>query len=177
MNDTIADPTPSSRRAWAWPVGIVVGLGFVVSANAVMISIALLHPSTPAAADHWAESMTWDRELAVREHSAALGWSIATLGWRDASRDHVELRLLDADGEPLPGLRGRVTLERSDSAEYDVSLGLLEIGDGRYVTDEATTTTGLVRMTLEVEDRRGVRFVTHRSVTLDELPVGPGGDA
>ncbi len=165
---------PQTRRAWGWPVGIVVGLGFVGVANAIMISIALSHPSAPAAEDHWAESLTWDRELELRERSAALGWSIETIGWRDEGRERVQLRVVDGDGRPLAGLRGNVTLQRSDTANRDVRLELLDLGDGRYLTDGAAAKAGLVRLTLDVEDPRGERFVSRRQITLDELPVLAG---
>lgn len=158
-------------RAWAWPVGIAVGLGCVGIANAIMISIALSHPSAPASADHWAESLAWDQELELRERSAALGWSIASIAWQDEDRDRVQLRLIDSAARPLLGLRGSVTLERSDTAAEDLRLELRELGEGRYVADGGTPTAGLVRLTLDVEDPRGERFVTRKQVALGELRV------
>jgi nitrogen fixation protein FixH len=157
----------TEQRAWAWPVGIAVGLGFVVIANAIMITIALTHPSAPASADHWAESLAWDEELALRERSAALGWSLAAIGWRDES---LELRLLDAQGRALTGLSGTVTLERSDTADHDLRLELRELGEGRYVADGAAQ-AGLVRLTLAVVDASDQRFVTRQQLELGELPL------
>lgn len=154
-------------RAWGWPVGIATGLGLVVVANAIMITIAISHPSAPASADHWAESLAWDRELELRQRSAALGWSIAAIGWADQS---LQLQLVDVDGRPLVGLRGSVTLERADTAAHDVRLDLRELGSGVYVVDDVPIATGLVRSTLDVEDRHGRRFVTRRPLELGALP-------
>ena len=167
----MSENSPPQARAWGWPVGIVVGLGLVVVANAIMISIALSNPSTPAASDHWAESLDWDRELDLRERSAALGWSVATIAWSNADRNGVELLLVDAHERPLIGLRGSVALERSDSAEQDVRLELRELGDGRYAAGPVPASRGLVRSTVDVEDRHGERFMTRQQIALDELPV------
>jgi nitrogen fixation protein FixH len=155
-------------RAWGWPIGIVIGLGSVAIANAIMITIALSNPSTPASRDHWAESLAWDRELELRERSAALGWSIASIGWQ--GRERLELRLIDAQGQPLVGLRGSATLERSDTANHDLRVALRELGEGRYSVDDLPSKTGLVRLTLDVERESGERFVAHQRLELGALP-------
>ncbi|MFO7562299.1 MAG: FixH family protein [Enhygromyxa sp.] len=162
-----------NQRAWGWPVGIAVGLGAVGVANAIMVTIALTNPSTPASTDHWAESLTWDRELEQRERSAALGWSIASIAWHDPARDRMELRLVDAEGRPVPGLRGTVTLERSDTAAHDARVELRELGSGRYLADGVASKTGLVRLTLEVERSTGERFVSRQRLELGALPEVP----
>lgn len=156
------------RRAWAWPVGIATGLGLVVIANAIMISIAISHPSTPASDDHWAESLAWDQELALREHSVALGWSIAAIGWQG---EGLALRVVDRDGRSLAGLRGTVTLERADTAAHDLRVELRELEDGRYLADGAADQRGLVRLTLDVTDTNGERFVTRQQLELETLPT------
>ncbi len=156
-----------SGRSWAWPVGIAVGLGCVGIANAIMISIALSNPSTPASADHWAESLAWDQELELRERSAALGWALTGVARLDG--DRLAVALVDAQGRPLTGLRGSLSLERSDSAAHDVRLELRELGEGRYEASGAPA-RGLVRLTLDVEDRQGRRFVTRQQLELDALP-------
>jgi nitrogen fixation protein FixH len=154
--------------AKAWPIGIGVGLGAVAIANAIMISIALSHPSAPAAEDHWAESLAWDRELELRERSAALGWSVASLTRVDDRRLAVEL--IDAEGRPLAGLEGSVTLERSDSAAHDRSFALREAGEGRYLGLDELPSAGLYRLTFDLRASSGERFVTRQRVDLGALP-------
>ncbi|MCA9696172.1 MAG: FixH family protein [Myxococcales bacterium] len=161
MNDTNAGE-PASRNL-AWPVGIVVGLGFVVVANAIMIGVAVSHPSAPAAGDHWAESLAWDQELELRERSAALGWSIAELG---GDARGLTLRLLDDRGRPLTGLRGELRLERADSTSHDARLSLIDLGEGRYRSEPAPI-SGLVHVALDVQDPAGNRFVAQRSIEID----------
>lgn len=158
----------SKQRTWGWPVGIVVGLGTVAIANAIMISIAISHPSAPASTDHWAESLAWDQELALREHSLALGWSLAAIGWHGQD---LELRLIDAQGQALTGLHGTITLQRSDTADRDLRVELLELERGRYLAAGATDHSGLVRLTLDVMSPSGERFVARQQLDLGALPV------
>jgi nitrogen fixation protein FixH len=146
----------------------VLGLGAVVIANAIMIGIAISHPSTPAAADHWRESLEWDRELAVREHSAALAWSVAGLD-RSSDGHSLSVQLIDADGQPLRGLTGAVRLERSDSAAHDLELPLRETGDGRYLGLGELPTHGLYSVTIDVHSGAGEHFVTDTRVELSTL--------
>ena len=151
----------------AWPIGIAVGLGSVGVANAIMISIALSHPSTPAAKDHWAESLDWDRELAVREASAALGWSIDALTQRDDGT--LELSLHDADARALLGAHGTVALARADRADLDCTLALQELGGGRYVVVGELPPHGLYRVTLDISRDDGERFVVTRELALRDV--------
>lgn len=154
--------------SWSWPVGIATGLGLVVAANAIMIAIAISHPSAPASTDHWAESLAWDHELALRDRSVALGWSIAALGRHG---DGLALRVIDREGRALAGLRGTVTLERADTAAHDLRVELRELDAGRYLADGAASQRGLVRLTLDVVNQAGERFVTRQQLELDALPL------
>lgn len=159
------------RKHRAWPVGIVVGLGFVVVANAIMIGIALSHPSVPAAEDHWAESLDWDRELAQRERSAALGWSVVEIGASAELPGAVELRVVDREGRALTGLSGTLALERSDSDRFDRELKLVELGEGRYRSAEGVPQSGSFELELALRSPAGERFVTRSRVDLGALPA------
>ncbi|NVB40598.1 FixH family protein [Pseudenhygromyxa sp. WMMC2535] len=172
MNDAAPTPAPGtagSRSNLAWPIGIVVGLGIVLVANAIMITVAVSHPSVPAAEDHWRESMDWDRELEAREASAALGWTMGEFTRSDEGA--LEMRILDAAGEPLPGLAGELRLERADDASRDASLTLVDLGEGRYRSQTSAPERGLVRLELDVHDAGGRRFVASRNVELDALEL------
>ncbi|PRP96597.1 hypothetical protein ENSA5_36730 [Enhygromyxa salina] len=154
----------------AWPIGVVVGLGVVVVANAIMISIAVSNPSAPAAADHWTESLEWDQELDLRERSAALGWSVAQLG-RSPDGGSLGVDLIDAEGRALTGLSGTLTLERSDSAAHDRALALHEAPGGRYLTAGEIPARGLYEVTIDVHTAAGERFVTRQRAELRTLPA------
>lgn len=153
-------PDPRDRRG---PIMIIAGLSGVVIANAIMIGIALSHPSVPETSDHWAESLEWDRELERRAHSRALGWSLATL-----ERDHeaVALEVHDAQGHPLTGLHGTLTLRRADRGGDDRTLTLVELGEGRYRSVEAVPAAGLVELQVELGDAQGEQWAQQRWIEL-----------
>lgn len=185
MNETVLAPSQTPSQRPLAPFFIILGLGAVVVANAIMITIAVSNPSLPAAQDHWAESLSWDRELAQRERSAALGWSLAGLGWSDAGRERLGLDLVDGEGRALTGLRGSLALERADTLAHDRRLELRELGGGRYLVEaldqgqgqsygQVIGARGLVRLTLDVQALGGERFVTRQAVDLATLELlGP----
>lgn len=158
-----SSPDPRDRRG---PIAIVFGLGCVIVANAIMIGIALTHPSIPATRDHWAESLAWDQELERRAHSRALGWTIATL---ERERDALALEVHDAQGRPLAGLQGSVTLRRADTGADDRTLALVEIGSGRYRSAESIPAAGLVELHVELHDAGGDAFGEQRWLELSSF--------
>lgn len=166
-----ANPSSSKPRhsGRGWPTGIAIGLGAVVVANAVMISIALRHPSVPASKDHWSESLAWDQELARREASAALGWSVAKIERSGEGAQHLEFSVVDRQGQPVLGLRGQMRLERSDSADHDANLELSELGSGRYRSEAGVPSTGLYRATLLLDGRHGEHFELTRQLALGDV--------
>lgn len=163
---TQPESSPSDPRDRRGPLMIVAGLSAVVVANAIMIGIALAHPSVPATSDHWAESLRWQDELERRAHSRALGWSLASL-----ERDHegVALEVHDAQGHPLAGLRGTLTLRRADTGSGDQTLELVEIGQGRYRSADTIPPSGLVELQVELHDGAGERWAAQRWVELSNF--------
>jgi nitrogen fixation protein FixH len=146
---------------------VIIGLGVVVIANAIMISLALLHPSVPATNDHWAESLDWDRELERRAHSRELGWSIATIA---REQQALELQVVDAEQRPLAGLRGQVTLRRADSNADDRTLTLIELDEGRYRSEPSLPDAGLYELSVTLHDAEGDEFVERRWLQLRGTP-------
>ena len=170
MNDTTATATATATTtagsARAWPIGIVVGLGAVVLANVVMISIALSNPAVPADADHWQASLEWDRELTQRSRSAALGWRIEGL---ERSPEGLSLSLVDAEGRPLLGLLGALSIERGDSDRFDAQLELRELGAGRYLAPIDPELSGAVSLRLTLRDPEGQEFLAREQLELPKL--------
>lgn len=152
-------------RAWAWPVGIGLGLGFVVVANAVMISIAISNPSAPAADDHWRAAQGWDAQLELREHSAKLGWSVASVA-RGGSASELIVQLVDPHDQPLEGLNGVASLQRSDTTQLDTRAPLSELGDGRYLVHLDAPARGQLQLSLELLDSDGQPLVLHQTLEL-----------
>lgn len=156
----------NDRADMGGPIAIVVGLGVVVIANVIMISLALSRPSIPATTDHWAESLVWEQELERRAHSRALGWSVRELA-RD--RDALALSITDADHQPITGLSGSVTLRRADRGTDDHTLTLIEVHVGRYRSEQTIPDAGLYELSVALRDPAGDEFVDHRWLELDHL--------
>lgn len=141
-----------TRRS-PWPWGIGIGLGVVVLANAIMIHIAVSHPSAPASEDHYAESLRWGQVQAERQRARELGWHVelrpcSTLG---ADGCPVALSVVDAQGAPVAGLSGRVVAQRADDTTLDRELELVEQGGGEYGGNLELGRPGLYSVSIRLE--------------------------
>lgn len=104
-----------------WPWGIGVGLGVVVAVNAFMIHIAVSHPSAPASRDHYGESQRWDEVQAERGRARALHWQVELQSCASLAAEGcpLALRVRDAAGAPVAGLRGTIRAQRADDPGLD----------------------------------------------------------
>lgn len=141
-------------RQSPWPWGIATGLGVVVAANALMIHIALSHPSAPASPDHYGEGLRWNEIQAERSRAQALGWRVelepcAGLGQAGCP---LVLRVRDAAGAPVVGLRGGVTAERADDPALDRQASIAP-GErpGEYLALLPLARPGLYALALRLE--------------------------
>lgn len=64
------------KRGWQWPVLVTLALGFTVGVNFVMLYAAKSDPNgTVVEPDYYRKAVEWDRTMARRAASAALGWT------------------------------------------------------------------------------------------------------
>jgi nitrogen fixation protein FixH len=137
-----------------WPWGIGLGLGGVVAANAVMFHIAVSHPSVPASSDHYGESQRWDEVQAERRRAVALGWQVelepcASL---DPEGCALALRVRDAAGAPVAGLRGTISAQRADDSALDRQASVAARGHaGDYEGRLALARPGLYTVSIRLE--------------------------
>ena len=153
MTHAKSTKTSPDPRASLWPWGIALGLAAVVGANAIMISIAVSHPSAPADPDHYARALAFDDEIAAREASKALGWTMQLEPCEVTAEGGCELRLelRDADGHPLEGLSVQVEAQRHDSEAYDQSFTLEGRGPGVYAAPWPAPRRGLWALRFRAE--------------------------
>lgn len=137
-------PGQDGKLESRWPLGIAVGLGAVVLSNAVMISIAISHPSAPVDVDPFAASLNWDETRAQERRSRELGWDV------DVERcdGPILVRARDEKGRPLGGLQLTGRLSRFDGVDADEDLEWAELGEGRYLATVPRPTSGLVSVEL-----------------------------
>jgi nitrogen fixation protein FixH len=140
------------RNPWPWGIGI--GLGVVVAVNALMIHIAISHPSAPASRDHYGESQRWDEVQAARGRSRALGWRVelepcASLG---ADGCPLVLRVRDAAGLPVAGLHGTIVAQRADDPALDREAEVVARAElGGYEARLALARPGLYALSIRLE--------------------------
>jgi len=137
-----------------WPWGIGLGLATVVAANAIMIHIAVSHPSAPASRDHYGEAQRWDEVQAERGRAKALGWRVELEPCRtlDAEGCPLTLRVRDAAGAPVAGLHGTITAQRADDPGLDRQAEVAARAEaGDYEGRLALARPGLYTLSIRLE--------------------------
>ena len=159
------------RNPWPWGIGI--GLGVVVAVNALMIHIALSHPSAPASRDHYGESLRWNEVQAERGRSQALGWRVAVepcaaLGAEGCT---LVLRVHDGAGAPVAALHGTVVAQRADDPALDREAEVVATAEpGAYEGRLSLARPGLYTLSIRLEGG-AAPWVAERRVLV------PAGDA
>lgn len=137
-----------------WPWGIGLGLGVVVAVNVFMVHIAVTHPSAPASRDHYGESLHWDEVQAERGHARALHWRVELQPCASVTAEGcpLALRVRDAAGAPVAGLRGTIRAQRADDPaldrEAEVSASAVA---GDYEAHLALARPGLYTLSIRLE--------------------------
>ncbi len=128
------------QRGWQWPVLVTAALAFTVGVNVVMLFAAKADPNgTVVEPDYYRKAVEWDRTMAQRSASDALGWSAsATLGSAtpaEALRELRELRVVlhDSLGAAVSGAQVRAILIHNAEAARRVEVTLREAPNGEYV--------------------------------------------
>lgn len=121
------------KRGWQWPVLIGLALAFTVGVNVVMLFAAGADPNgTVVEPDYYRKAVEWDRTMARRAASAALGWrATARIGGTNAMRD-LAVDLRDAQGVAIADAEVGVTLIHNREASTPLDAALAPSGDGRY---------------------------------------------
>ncbi len=164
------------KKGWQWPVLIGLALAFTVGVNVVMLFAAGSDPNgTVVEQDYYRKAVEWDRTMARRAASAALGWNAsATLGaatTADAAPPDAEggasqrasralrVELRDASGTAIADADVSATLIHNREASTPVAIALEPVGDGSYAASAALTHSG--QWEVRVVARRGTeRFET-----------------
>jgi nitrogen fixation protein FixH len=149
------------RRGWQWPLLIGLALAFTVGVNVVMLFAAGADPNgTVVEPDYYRKAVEWDRTMARRAASAALGWTAtATLGPAAPTPRTITVELRDASGAPIVDANVSATLIHNREASTPIALALSSAGDGRYAAMAAMHHAG--QWEVRIIARRGPqRFET-----------------
>lgn len=141
-----------------WPLMIVGLLTLSISFCVVTVIAATSDGGAAVVEDYYARSTRWDEYAARRAASDALGWhaQVRVQAAEPASGLRpVVLTLTDADGAPVTGLTGTVSLQRTQDATPSAVLPLQPAAGtpGRYRMLAPVPTTGL--WDVEIDASRG----------------------
>lgn len=160
-----SDNARAGRGVW---IGIIAGLGFVVAANAVMISVAVSNQPALETDDHYGEAMRYDEVIEARAATAALGWRVDVQSCEGAlSPCTFQLSVTDAGGEAVGDLNGELLLRRADTASLDRTAPITSLGGGRYEAEFDLGAAGLYELNLDLRGDAG-DFVDKRRVVVHD---------
>ena len=94
------------KKGAVWPYLIAGALAVHVAASLIVVFIATSDPSYAVEEDYYQKAVEWDEKRAQDRSNAALGWLLeftVTPPERPGDRPLLEVRLLDAEGNPLSG--------------------------------------------------------------------------
>ena len=114
-----------------------------------MLWVALRAPPQLVSPSYYDDAAGYDRVLDAERGSLETGWS-ADL--RPAPPGRIVLQVTDAQGRPVPGLAGTLTLYRPSDAALDRVLALREepAGSGLYGAELAAVQSGHWELTVDL---------------------------
>ena len=102
---------------------------------------------------YYDKALAWDENRALRQESEAMGWTLNldVQVTEDLNHRIGHLRIEDARGVPLTGLRAQITLRRPNLSEAIAVVDLQELEDGHYVFPNHVDTAGIWDFVLKGE--------------------------
>jgi len=143
------------KRGWQWPLLVTAALAFTVGVNVVMFFAAKSDPNgTVVEPDYYRKAVEWDRTMAQRSASDALGWTAtATLAAHTDALREIRVVLRDSTGAAVTDADVRVTLIHNSEAAKLVEGTLTPQPTGDYAHAMLAPHAG--RWEVRVTARRG----------------------
>jgi nitrogen fixation protein FixH len=153
------------KRAWTWPVVVVVILALTVGGNIWVAVIASADPSFAIEPDYYKRAVGFDLEQARARRSDRLGWTVAiTASTTSSAGTTVTAVLVDSVGTPVTDANVRVQLRRVARSQSSIPADLVFDG-ASYRAVVPVQVGGLWDVALEA--RRGPsRFAAQRRLDL-----------
>jgi hypothetical protein len=166
---------------YRWPIYLGSLLAMSVVASGVIVWVAT-RPDTPRPIKGYYEAArAWDADEAVAEASRQLGWTVRYELPSDVPHTPrmprpVDVRVADRDGNPVPGLAGRLFAIRSSDTRLNQSgeLTALPQTPGGYRTLVRIDAPGAWELRIDVR-RDALRFVHAARMTVPAEPAVPEG--
>jgi FixH len=121
------------KRGLAWPIGMATILALTVGANIWVAVIANDDPSFAIEPDYYRKAVGWDSTMVQMRENARLQWRAEPMlgAFTRTGGAQLRLRLLDANGAPIPNAIVRV------AALYNARAG--RVLEGTMTADTPTT--------------------------------------
>lgn len=150
VSQLYSEDQPERKSRWI-PWAFVAFFGVVVIVNGIMLSFAISSFNGLSTDGAYDRGLSYNDVLAEQEAQEALGWQLAAgaeqLG--DGMID-VQLRAIDADGQPVTRADVTVLLSRPISNDHDFTVELDYRGDGLYGAEVAIPLDGLWDLTMDI---------------------------
>jgi len=172
MDAARSDVAVSRSRGWYWPWLLASGMLGIVGVNVVMFAVAASDANGAVVeADYYRKAVDWDRALAARAASAALGWRPSvTLARYTGGEGRLSVGLTDASGRSLTDATVDATLIHNRDAAHPVRVTLRSGSSGEHAAPVPLRWAG--RWELRLVARRGAdRFEWVGHVDAADLDV------
>jgi nitrogen fixation protein FixH len=148
------------KRGWQWPVLVSLALAFTVGVNVVMLFAPSADPNgTVVEPDYYRKAVEWDRTMARRAASDALGWQAHASWTATADGPQLRIELRGADGSAVEGAEVSATLIHNLAASTPLDVSLAAQDAGVYTAQPTLPHAGMWEV--RVAARRGdARFAT-----------------
>lgn len=150
---------PFSVKGWHVAAGVVAFFALVVGVDAGFLVMAYRTHPGQVAARPYESGLIYNAELQRLRAQDALGWRAGV----EARVNGLEVLMLDRDGQPLPGLKISVTLQRPATEQGRAEVALKERAPGQYSADKPLSGAWDVR--IEAVDGANRRFIAERRLT------------
>jgi hypothetical protein len=167
--------------AYRWPIYLGGLLSMSIAAYGVIVWVAT-RPDTPRPIrGAYEAAKAWDADEAVEAASRQLGWSVRFELATDVPHfpgmpRPVDVHVADRQGNPVPGLAGRLFALRASDARLNQSGELVGLPQeaGRYRTLVRIDAPGAWELRIDVR-QAALRFVHAARLTVPSEPAIPEG--
>jgi nitrogen fixation protein FixH len=140
MNPAAFTPAKKGAVRGSHVLAAIAGFfGIVFAVNGVMIYSAVSTHTGLVAIEPYRKGLHYNERIVADERQERLGW---TASLDVLPNGAIVLRLLEADGRPVRGLKVLASLGRPATSRHDLTLNLIETQAGTYEAASTPIPTG-----------------------------------
>jgi nitrogen fixation protein FixH len=129
--------------------------GVVFVADGIMIYLGTSGQDGLVEENYYQKGITYNDVIQVKKRQAELGWDFALSHPEKTGSGPLEVKLVDADGQPLTGKRVAALVRRPAQQGYDQNLSFEEVAPGTYRAEVSLPLQGLWDVKARIRDAQG----------------------